>query len=132
MSNGNVTRPGCATYLHFVASQSAPHRGHGRHGHANANASVSVLRRSHESECACAVAHRGGPSHGVRVLQLEHRLVTRNSLCRRCLRFRVSAVASSLPSRGIYVVANERRERRVNAAESRGSNKGTRRDDSGY
>jgi hypothetical protein len=48
-------------------------------------------------------------------------------LCRRCLRFRVCAAASSLPSRGIYVVGNEKGMRRANAA----SNKGTRRDDSG-
>jgi hypothetical protein len=102
----------CA-HLHFVTSRSTPRRGHGHHDHANAN--VSVLQRSHENEneIACAVGHGHG---GVRVLHLHPLAV---SFSRRCLRFhfRVSAAASSLPSRGICVVANERRERCANTAE---------------
>jgi hypothetical protein len=49
----------------------------------------------------CSTAH----GHGVRVLQLR---LLEISLCRRRLRFHVSAAASTLPSRGIYVVANEK------------------------
>ena len=68
---------------------------------------VSVLRRPHENECAyahsfgCSTAH----GHSVRVLQLHP---IRISLCRRSLHFHVSAAASALPTRGIYVVGNEK------------------------
>ena len=82
-----------------------PRRGHARHVHANVN--LSVLRRSHENVCVrvCAVWCLTAYGDGGRILQLRRLAI---SLCRRCLHFRVSATASAVTSRGIYVVGDER------------------------
>jgi hypothetical protein len=93
----NVMGPGA--HLHFVASQSAPRRAHGRHDHVNV--SVSVLRRPHKNGCAYVYAVGCSTAHGVRILQLHPLAI---SLCRHSLLFRVSAAEP----RGIYEVANER------------------------
>ena len=66
---------------------------------------------------ACAVGCSIAHGRAVRVLQLQPLAI---SLCRRCLHFRVSVAASYLPSRGIYVVENERGKICANPASNKG------------
>ena|SRR6266566_4647419 len=101
----NVNGTRCAPLFCIVSIN--PRRGNGHHDHENV--SVSVLRISRENESAYVVRRLTAHGHGVHVLNF--------SLYWRCLRFCVSTTTSSLPSCGIYVVANERCERCANAAE---------------